>query len=338
MRTLQTMFKRHRADVIMSVMVFIWGFHFIVVKDAVGDMNPLTYNAVRFTIGLPALALFALRDRAWLHVSRHDMLLLFLLTVTGPLLYQIGFALGIKRTTSANTALLVATMPAWTAFFSIALGLVEIRRRLLLGIAITLTGMTLVVLSRSRDGLSLSHDDLAGSALVLGAAALGGLGNVTSKPVVDRVGGMTMAIWKYIWTTVGLLMLSAPQLAHFSADTLPLHNVPNVLYSGILSGVGGYLAVHIALKDIGPTRTSAYFNYNPIVASAAGVLILGEPLTVGLLIGGALTLWGVAVVRRNTYLRKKAPAAGEPTGDASPVVGGAQSARVRGLGAPPCAD
>ena len=308
MRALQTSLQRHRADAMMTVMVFVWGFHFIVVKDAVGDMDPLTYNAVRFTVGLPALMLFALRDRAWLHVSRRDLWLLLVLTLTGPLLYQIGFALGIKRTTSANTALLVATMPAWTAFFSIALGLVEIRRRLLTGIAVTLAGMALVVLSRSENGLSLSHDDLVGSALVLGAAMVGGLGNVTSKPVVDRVGGMTMAIWKYIFSTIGLLAVSTPQLVHFSSDTLPLHTVPNVLYSGILSGVGGYMAVHIALKDIGPTRTSAYFNYNPIVAGAAGVLILGEPLTAGLLIGGALTLWGVSVVRHNTYMRKKASA------------------------------
>ncbi len=309
MLTLKTTFTQHRADAIMTVMVFIWGFHFIVVKDAVADMDPLTYNAVRFTIGLPALALFALHDRAWLHVSRRDLWLLVALTLSGPLLYQIGFALGIKRTTSANTALLVATVPAWTAFFSIALGLVEIRRRLLLGILFTLAGMAFVVLSRSQDGLSLSHDDLVGSALVLGAAMVGGLGNVTSKPIVDRVGGMTMAIWKYILTTVGLLIISAPQLVHFSAQTLPLHNVPNVLYSGILSGVGGYVAVHIGLREIGPTRTSAYFNYNPIVAAAAGVLILGEPLTAGLLLGGALTLWGVAVVRRNTYMRKETPAA-----------------------------
>ncbi len=309
MRALQTLLERHRADAIMTVMVFIWGFHFIVVKDAVGDMDPLTYNAVRFTVGLPALMLFGWHNRAWLHVSRHELWLLFVLTLTGPLLYQIGFALGIKRTTSANTALLVATMPAWTAFFSIVLGLVEIRRRLLVGITVTLAGMALVVLSRSRDGLSLSHDDLVGSALVLGAAMLGGLGNVTSKPVVDRVGGMSMAIWKYIFTTLGLLLISAPHLVHFSSDTLPLHTVPNVLYSGILSGVGGYLAVHIALKDIGPTRTSAYFNYNPIVAGAAGVLILGEPLTAGLLFGGVLTLWGVSVVRHNTYLRKKTPVA-----------------------------
>ena len=53
MRALQSAFQRHRADALMTVMVFVWGFHFIVVKDAVGDMDPLTYNAVRFTIGLP---------------------------------------------------------------------------------------------------------------------------------------------------------------------------------------------------------------------------------------------------------------------------------------------
>jgi hypothetical protein len=50
-----------------------------------------------------------------------------------------------------------------------------------------------------------------------------------------------------------------------------------------------------------------------------GVLLLDDPLTAGLVIGGALTLWGVLVVRRNIFLRPAEPAPA-PLADPQPAV------------------
>ncbi len=305
---LTTAFRQHRADAIMSFMVLIWGFHFIVAKDALSNIEPLTFNALRFLVGLPVILPVALRQRRALRLTRRDAALITLLTLTGPVIYQVGFSLGLKRTTTTNTALLVATMPTWTALCSIAIGMVEIRRRLLAGIVLTLSGVLLVVLSRSESGLGLSHDDLLGSALVLGAAIAGGLANVFAKPVVDRLGSMPLAIWKYWITTVTMIVLAGPGLFSLTSAEVPTDRIPNVLYSGMLSGAGGFLAIHLAIREIGPTRSASYFNFNPIIAAFAGVLILREPFSPGLLLGATLTLLGVMVVRRNVYLRRPAPA------------------------------
>ena len=35
----------------MAFMVLIWGFNFIVIKDAVTDLAPLAFNALRFMAG-----------------------------------------------------------------------------------------------------------------------------------------------------------------------------------------------------------------------------------------------------------------------------------------------
>jgi drug/metabolite transporter (DMT)-like permease len=227
------------------------------------------------------------------------------LVLTGPVLYQVGFALGIKRTTSTNAALLVATVPTWTALFSLLLGIVQIRRRLLIGMAVTLAGVVLVVYSRSEEGLGLSHDDLIGSVLLLLAALSSGVSYTINKPVVDRLGGMRTAIWKYTFTTVALTAIAAPDLFRLSGNEIPLHVVPNILYSGILSGVGGYVVVHYALHEMDATRSASYYNFNPIVAAFAGIVVLGEPFSLLLLAGGVLTVGGVVVVRNNIYARRK---------------------------------
>ncbi|MBN2303726.1 MAG: DMT family transporter [Anaerolineae bacterium] len=290
-------------DILLSCMVLIWGFHFIVIKDAFTNLDPMTFNTLRFLAGLPLIIGIGIRQGGIFAISRRDVGWLALTTLIGSLLYQILFVLGLDRTTATNSALLVATMPVWTALFSLAMGLTSLRRQLLGGIGMALGGVALVVLGRGGANLALSHDDLIGSGLVLSAAMINGVSAVLSKPVVDRVGGMRAAVWKYGLMTGALLVITAPNLAALSPDEFPVKSLPHLLYSGVLSGVGGFVATNYGLTRLGPTRMASYFNFNPIVAAFAGILVLGEPVNLGLVIGGPLTLWGVLTVRRNTFLR-----------------------------------
>ena len=53
-----------------------------------------------------------------------------------------------------------------------------------------------------------------------------------------------------------------------------------------------------AVQRIGPSRTATYSNLIPVIALFTGVLFLGEPLSVGQVVGGALVICGLLVVRR----------------------------------------
>jgi drug/metabolite transporter (DMT)-like permease len=68
----------------------------------------------------------------------------------------------------------------------------------------------------------------------------------------------------------------------------------------VLAGVVGFvgyglsLALFVyALRELGTSRTSAYFSVAPFVGALVAVLILGEPFTGALMIAGALMGWGV---------------------------------------------
>ena len=60
----RTTIRRCGADVAMALIVVVWGVHFIVVKDAISDLLPLTFNAIRFVMGLPLLLFLGLRNPA----------------------------------------------------------------------------------------------------------------------------------------------------------------------------------------------------------------------------------------------------------------------------------
>lgn len=304
MNSFKSTIRTNSADVGMSVIILIWGFHFIVMKNGMATIEPMTYNALRFAVPLPILFAVAFRYPALWHVSWRDLGLIALLTLIGPFGYQIGFAQGLEMTTSTNAALLTATSPAWTALISVAVGIVAIRRRLVVGIVITLLGVALVILGRAGAELAFSHDDLVGSGLLLAATIIGAVGNIGIKPIIDRLGGMRIAIWTYWLTTAGLVILAAPDLVYLSADDVPLRMWPNIFYSGVLSSLLGFLVWNYALGILGPTRASTYNNFTPIIAAFGGIAVLGETVSPGLLVGGAFTLIGVLVVRNNTYLRQ----------------------------------
>jgi drug/metabolite transporter (DMT)-like permease len=312
--TLKAIASRYRADLAMTIIIMVWGFHYIVLKEGVSEIAPLTYNALRFAVGLPVISLVAVRHPSIVHISRQDVWKIVVINLFGSVAYQALLTWSIKLTTATNVALLAATSPAWVALLSMIMGIVITRRRMLIGIGVTFGGVALVVLSRAGFGLALSYDDLIGSALILAAAFMAAFAAIYTKPLVDRLGGLVLAVWSYWVTTAGLLALDAPALFSLSPHSLPLRVVPNLLYSGTLSAAIGYIVWNYALRVLGPTRASTYNNFTPIVAALAGIIVLGEPFSPGLLAGGILTLTGVVLVRRNTFIRPPGPPAPRSAG------------------------
>ncbi len=304
---IRDLLRARRADVAMSLIILVWGTNYIVAKDALSHLPPLAFNAIRFSLGLPVMALAARQAPGGIRVARQDVLRLIGLGMLGPLGYQFFFIQAIDRTTSTNTALLTSTAPMWTAVFSLLAGILVFRRPMLVGMAMSVTGVSLVVVGGSGSGFSLSHGALIGSGLALIAALVTALYNIQIKPLVDRYGSITVAVWVYGVTVIGLTITAAPDLLTLSAHNLPVRVWPNLFYSGVMSVGLGFLVESYAIKHIGPTRMSSYSNFTPIIAAISGILVMGDPLTIALLIGGALTMVGVLLVRRNTFLRLPDP-------------------------------
>lgn len=313
MESIRVWARQHSADVLMSFITVIWGLHFLVMKQGLRDIPPVVYNALRFIVALPVLLMIAVPRAGGLRLNRRDLMLMIVITLIGSVGYQVVFSIALNNTTSTNTALILATSPAWTALLSMGAGMVVWRRRLLAGIGLTLVGVVLVVLGRSGAHLSLTSDDLLGSGLALVAALIAAIFNLVNKPFLDRLGSLRFAVWSYIITTIGLTALAVPQLTTLSAANFPLRLWPYVLYSGVLSSAFGFVIGNVGLRELGPTRYASYSNFTPILASVGGIVVLGEPLGSGLLVGAVLTLLGVMLVRANTYLRteRRSPVPGE---------------------------
>jgi drug/metabolite transporter (DMT)-like permease len=310
--------RRYLPDLLSIYLVLVLGFHFIVLKDAVDNFAPITFNALRFMIGAVIMGVLVVRLRGTgrLHMDKRDLLLLFPATLFGLAGFQVLIVLALELTTSTNVSLVVATMPLWAAVISVVIGQILPRPGLFVGLVTVLFGVALVVLSSSEGTFRLQGPDVVGSGLALLGSFLLGSFTVLTSGIVERYGGVTNAIYRHLFTTFGLVVVAMPDLVTLTPDDLPLELAPNFLYSGLLASLSGFFISNYAIEKIGPTRFTNYTNFQPAVTAVAGILLLGEPLTWPLVIGGTLTIGGVMTVRH--FTTDRLPAA-TPPATADPV-------------------
>lgn len=198
----------------------------------------------------------------------------------GPLLLMLGLA----RTTASSASLLLnveglATMViAWVVFRE------NVDRRLVLGAFAILAGAA--VLSFSSTGLSL---DLGG-VLIVGACLCWAIDNNLTRKLS---GSDPTEIAMYKGLVAGTVNLALALLSGASVPPWPL------ILAGAVNGFAGVgislVMFMLALRHLGTARTGAYFSTAPFIGAVLGVALLREPLTVQLLVAGALMAVGLYI-------------------------------------------
>lgn len=198
--------------------------------------------------------------------------------VIGPLLLMLGLA----RTDAASASLLlnlegIATMViAWVVFRE------NVDRRLLLGALAILAGAMLL----SWQGRAGTLD--AGAILIAAACLAWGIDNNLTRKL-SAADPVEIAMIKGLVAGAFNLALA---LAH--GATMP--GAGTVLAAGLVGclGYGVSLALFVlALRHLGAARTGAYFSLAPFVGAVLAIIVLGDPLSVRLLLAGLLMAIGL---------------------------------------------
>jgi drug/metabolite transporter (DMT)-like permease len=295
-------------DLLLVLMVLIWGTNYSVIKRAFDEVPPQPFNAVRLAIAscvyLAAIALARRRARLGRapassvfytphELTRADRWSLLWLGLVGHLCYQSCFVAGVDGTSVSNAALIIGATPAVVAVASALLGHDRITPRHWVGAAISAAGIYIVV----GQGASLGGRTLRGDALVMASVCCWAAYTLGAAGLMKRhsplyVTGMSMAIGGLPYAAILLPDVLRVDWWHLSAYTLialPL--------SALLALCLSYLIWYAGVQRIGPARTSIYSNVVPLVAMSVARVWLGEPITPVKLMGAAAIVGGVVLTR-----------------------------------------
>jgi drug/metabolite transporter (DMT)-like permease len=284
-----------RAHLSVLAVVVVWAGSFSVIKQlldegvAAGDIALL-----RYAIAAPGFAFILWRARGLPGLTRGDAVRVAaagLLVVVG---YHMFLNVGTRYTTAGIAALVVALAPGLTMLLAFTVGLDRISRRRIVGLAVAFSGVAIVVALGS--GSDLSFESARGPLIVLGAPLAFALYNVILKPLLGRYDLLALTAATSLVGTVGLSPFVRGSTLDVVADATA-SEAALLLYLGVLATLLGYIFWNAGLKGLGPTRAVTYAYAIPPLAVTFGAILLGEPVTIWLALGGALVVGGIAAAQ-----------------------------------------
>ncbi|MFI5471874.1 DMT family transporter [Streptomyces cacaoi] len=277
-----------------GVLSLIWGFSFLLIKVGTDGYAPfqVTLGRLLFGTAVLAVAMVVKRERlprgarTWAH-----------LTVAAFLLNALPFSLfAYAELTIPSTlaGICNATSPLWGMALSlVALSEDRPTRLRVAGLGLGFLGV-LTVLGAWQGFHGL---DARGTALALLASLSYPIGWIYLRRTLANTGSSALSM------TGGQLLLATLQLAVVTPlfTTFPSHFplVP-LLATAALGALGTGLALLIQyglVAEVGPTTAQMVTYFIPVIATAAGVAILGEPLSWSTPVGAAIVLAGAALTQ-----------------------------------------
>jgi drug/metabolite transporter (DMT)-like permease len=278
---------------LLTAVLFL-GTNPVAVKVAVTEFPPIPFVAVRFTVaGLLLLALVALLEPADGRPGRRDLLSLAGVGLVGVGANNVAFTLGVSMTTASETALIYAAVPIWGILLGLALGLERPTSWGILGVCLAFLGVGVVVYG----GLTGSTS-LLGNLLVVVATVCWGSYAVLSLPLLRRYSPLVVASYTMLFGGLGALPLALPSFLDAGWAEASGRAWEALAYSTLLVAAFGFWAWQRGVSQVGANRVLIYQYLITLVGVAAGVLLLGESLTVNKILGGAIILLGVYLARR----------------------------------------
>jgi drug/metabolite transporter (DMT)-like permease len=286
-----------RRNLILFILVgFLWGIPYLFIKVAVDPENGFSPAIVvfgRVFIGALVLIPIAIYDKTFFNAIKHwrYIAVYALFEMVGPWIL-IGTAE--QKISSGLAGLLVSSVPIFSTLIASRYGDKSVwQPKRLFGIAIGFLGVFLLVGIESITG---SSDPLSIVMVLAASLAYAFAVIYITRKVPDGSGvainGIAMAMTAVFYSPA--LFLLWPDRA------VSTEAIYSLIGLGVFSTGIAFAVFFTVMAEIGPTRASLVTYMNTAFAVVLGIIILNEPLTVGIIVGLPLVLIGSYLASRRT--------------------------------------
>jgi drug/metabolite transporter (DMT)-like permease len=279
--------------------VVVWGGTFIATKIALQEVSPATVVWLRFGMGVIILGAAVLTRKQFAIPERSDWLYFALLGFIGVTFHQWLQANGLKTAQATTTAWIVATTPVFIAI----LGWLVLKEKFnwarISGIALAALGVLLIVSRGNLGALFTGREGSIGDLLILLSAPNWAIYTVLSRRELAKHPAARMMfyvmLFGWLFTTIWIFGFG-PGLHEIGL--LDSRGWLAILLLGIFGSGLAYIAYYDALQVIPASQLGVFLNIEPLVTTLLAAPFLGEPITLIVLVGGAVIIFGIYLVNR----------------------------------------
>ncbi|TLM75808.1 DMT family transporter [Pseudarthrobacter sp. NamB4] len=298
-----------RAAVYLILANLFWAGNFVVGQAAMKTMEPLQLTFWRWALAaVPLLVLAgAVEKPDWRAVLGRwpVLLLLSLLGMSG---YTLLLYSALQHTSALNASLVTAANPALIMVLAVVLLRDRPRPVSWAGVGLGLAGVLLVLTGGDLQRLLTFSID-SGELLILGAITVWGLYTIIARRLSVPA----------ITSTAVQVAMAAVVLAPIAAATgAGLPSTPaegwSLAFIALFPSLGSYLLWNLALKRTSAANAGNYLNLIAVFTAIITVL-MGQPITLAQVLGGALVISGVLLTSAGQ--RPQRPGSSKPTSSPS---------------------
>ena len=271
----------------------LWGIPYLLMKVAVEELPPVAIVAGRTAIGAAMLIPYAIYQKTFSDaLKNYKTIALYAATeMAGPWML---ITTAEKKISSGLAGLLIATTPIWATIFTAMKGDKSVlHSKRLLGIVMGFAGMVaLIGIDAIKGSLHIPSVAMVIIAAVCYAYAVM---RVTAKlPGVSpiAINGLAMAMVSIVYAPFAFALWPEGGVSSQSMNAL--------IALGVFSTGFAFVYFFKVMAEIGPARASLVTYINTAFAVILGILILGEPLTLGVSIGLPIVLYGSYLASRKS--------------------------------------
>lgn len=275
---------------IAGIVCIAWSAIFVRWTDIPGPASAFYRMLIPAVVLLPTVFF----DRGGTRLSGRMLWIIAL----GGLFFALDLALyntSILKTSAANATLLGNNTPIVVGLLSWLLFRKKPNSAFWLGLLLAIGGSTVILWADLGRHIAFGVGDL----MALGAAACFAVYLLATERVRSSIGTLGFLRLAMVSSTVALFVINL--MLGISLRMPHGRTLWAILGLGLISQLGGYLALTYALGHLPATITSiSLLTQGPLTAAMAAVL-LGEPLTWPQVVGGILVLSGVGLAHRQRH-------------------------------------
>ncbi len=267
----------------------IWGLPYFLIKVSVEYLSPEVIIFLRVSLAALILLPVAIK-RGYLRQLKGHWKWVFVFAIV-----EISFPLGALtfaeiNLSSSMSGLMIAAVPIVAAIIAWRLKIDDkITGTRVLGLGIGILGVSALV------GLDVTGTELLSAALLIITVVGYALGPIIVSQKLSKVPAlaavaMAMAINSIIYAPFAFIRRPT--------ESIPINVWLAVAILGVVCTALAFVLFFSLVAEVGPSRTTVITYINPAVAVILGVLVLSEPITLGLIIGFPLILLGSFLATR----------------------------------------
>ncbi len=204
-------------------------------------------------------------------------------------------SVGIGMTTATHAGLIIALIPLVTGLFSCVVDRGWPNPVWWLGSAVAIAGTAFLILSQESSAGDAAT--IAGDLLILLGVTACAVGYIAGARITPVLGTWATTFWGIVVAAIALIPVAVFQLGGTAWASIGVTSGLAMLYLAFFGTIGGYAAWYWALGHGGVRRISSWQLAQPVITLALAAVILGELLTLQLVLIASVILASTALAQ-----------------------------------------